>query len=160
MRRYYRLQLPPKAVKSLKKKQAETNREHDDHTLKVDVKWGQARQSKSISYDVINILRQMTDNRHRCMYCEKSHGTSIEHFWPKSRYYQKAFDWLNMLLCCAECQNIKGDEFPVDQQDNPLLIDPTQENPWEYIEFDCETGNLTSRFDLATSSFFPKVWKL
>lgn len=52
-----------------------------------------------------------------------------------------------MLLCCTECNRFKGDRFPL-EDGTPLLIDPTTENPWEYLDFDPDTGNIIARFEL------------
>jgi len=80
------------------------------------------------------------------MFCEDSRGTDIEHFWPKSTYPARTFDWLNLLLVCGGCNQAKGARFPLDAQGSPLLIDPTAEDPWDYLFFDAETGNVTARF--------------
>lgn len=56
------------------------------------------------------------------------------------------FHWPNLLLCCSECGRLKGVVFPLDGEGAPLLIDPTAEDPWEYLTFDPDTGNLTARF--------------
>jgi uncharacterized protein (TIGR02646 family) len=98
-------------------------------------------------------LKQMAGGRERCMYCLDSHGTDIEHFWPKSPYPEKMYYWPNMLLCCTDCGRIKGDRFPIDQSKKPLLVDPTAENPWDFIDFDPDTGNLTARFDLLADAY-------
>jgi len=80
------------------------------------------------------------------MFCEDSRGTDVEHFWPKSVYPTRTFDWLNLLLACAACNQAKGSGFPLDAQGRPLLIDPTAEDPWDYLFFDAATGNITARF--------------
>jgi hypothetical protein len=36
-------------------------------------------------------LKTMAGGRERCLYCEDNEGTDIEHFWPKSKYPEKAF---------------------------------------------------------------------
>jgi hypothetical protein len=67
----------------------------------------------------------------KCAYCESkitvvTYG-AIEHFFPKSRYIDLTFEWSNLLLSCDRCNdaNHKGTRFPLDDQGNPLLIDPT-----------------------------------
>jgi len=96
--------------------------------------------------------------RERCMYCLDSHGTDIEHFWPKAPYPERMFTWSNLLLCCAECGRLKGDRFPLDVG-RPMLIDPTAEEPWQYLDFDPETGNLVARFDLDADDWSAKGQK-
>jgi uncharacterized protein (TIGR02646 family) len=93
------------------------------------------------------MLKRMIGERERCMYCLDSHGTDIEHFWPKAPYPDRMFQWPNMLLCCTECGRFKGDRFPL-SEGQPLLIDPTAEEPWQFLDFDPMTGNIVPRFDL------------
>lgn len=77
----------------------------------------------------------------RCMYCEDSHGTDIEHFRPKSEYPTFAFTWENYLLACSECNsNHKRTEFPLDDEGRPLLIDPCVDEPREHLAFSPSTG--------------------
>jgi len=113
--------------------------------------WKTARQSYTLS-TVLTTLRHMTGERQRCVYCLDSHGTDIEHFWPKTPYPERMFDWLNLLLCCAECGRFKGDRFPVVDQ-MPLLVDPTAEDPWQYLDFDPTTGNIVPRFDVDLNDY-------
>lgn len=89
------------------------------------------------------------------MYCLDSHGSDIEHFWPKAVYPESMFVWLNLLLCCTSCGNYKGDQFPV-QAGRPLLIDPTVDNPWESLDFDPVTGIVTARFDRHLNGYVDK----
>ena len=37
-----------------------------------------------------------------------------------------------------------------------MLIDPTKEEPWDYLDFDPTTGNMTARFDLQANDFSAK----
>ncbi|HVT09056.1 MAG TPA: HNH endonuclease [Polyangia bacterium] len=83
----------------------------------------------------------MAAGRQRCMYCEDSQGTDIDHFCPKSEYPLGTFDWGNLLLACSYCNsNAKRTEFPRDEEDEPLLIDPTSEDPFEHLTFVPDTG--------------------
>ena len=60
------------------------------------------------------------------MYCEGSQGTDIDHFEPRSRNPEQAFVWDNYLLACSHCNSTeKREQFPVDEEGQPLLIDPT-----------------------------------
>ncbi len=97
------------------------------------------------------VLTGMVGPRERCMYCMDSHGSDIEHFWPKTPYPDRMFVWENLLLCCTPCGRFKLNKFPMNGP-LPLLIDPVSEDPWFYLDFDPATGNLTSRFTLATGA--------
>jgi len=88
-------------------------------------------------------LRRMAPGRERCMYCEDSEGTDIDHFRPKSRYPSHAFRWPNYLYACSRCNsNEKRYDFPLDAAGNPLLIDPTAEDPSPHFQLVPETGQL------------------
>lgn len=91
-------------------------------------------------------LEVMATGHERCMYCEDSAGTDIEHFWPKATYPQKAFTWTNYLLACSACNsNHKRNQFPVDAVGAPLLIEPTVEEPREHLSFSSRTGKFVHR---------------
>lgn len=95
--------------------------------------------------DIRRTLRAMATGLERCMYCEDGHGTDIEHFYPKSVYPARAFDWSNYLLACSECNsNYKRNQFPLDDGGEPLLIDPTQTDPKDHLEFSTTTGEFSS----------------
>jgi uncharacterized protein (TIGR02646 family) len=93
----------------------------------------------------------MMGQHQRCMYCVDSHGCDIEHFHPKAAFPHWMYRWANLLLCCTECGRLKGDRFPM-QGDQALLIDPTSEEPWHFLDFDPDTGNLTACFELASNA--------
>lgn len=86
-------------------------------------------------------LEAMASGRSRCMYCEDSYGTDIDHFWPKADYPARAFIWENYLLACSHCNsNLKRKLFPLDASGLPLLIDPTVENPERHLSLLPSTG--------------------
>ncbi|WP_164011543.1 HNH endonuclease [Pyxidicoccus trucidator] len=96
--------------------------------------------------EVRETLALMASGHERCMYCEDSAGTDIEHFWPKADYPEKAFTWTNYLLACSTCNsNNKREQFPVDAAGAPLLIDPTVEEPREHMGLSGRTGKLVHR---------------
>ncbi len=79
----------------------------------------------------------------KCAYCESkitvvTYGF-IEHFRPKSIYPELTFEWNNLLLSCDICNDIghKGNQFSLDINGNPLLLDPTDEviDPTVHLEF-------------------------
>ena len=143
MRRIKRRALPAQAAGYLRRKQAHLDR--SGNGSRADELWKTARKTKALR-QVVHVLRQMARRRQRCMFCEDSRGTDVEHFWPKRKYPQRAFDWQNFLLVCSGCNRAKGDRFPLDAHNQPLLIDPTAEDPWDYLFFDPVTGNLAARY--------------
>lgn len=89
----------------------------------------------------MSVLRGMCSGLERCMYCEDSVGTDIDHFWPKSGYPGRTFDWDNHLLACSTCNsNAKRDRFPVESTGDPLLINPIEDEPRDHIVLSPSTG--------------------
>ena len=158
MRHVIRIPLASSDLRALRKKQNDANSRVALGTLNVDAHWKYRRKTKPVLAAEKN-LKIMAGKRERCMYCVDSHGTDIEHFWPKNAYSNSMYSWANMLWCCTECGRIKGNRFPLDTLNIPLLIDPTVEDPWDYIDFDPKTGILTARFDIVNNEYFAKGLK-
>lgn len=79
------------------------------------------------------------------MYCGDSFATDIDHHEPIKRNPLRAFDWLNHLLACSRCNShYKGEQFPVDERGEPLLIDPTAEDPFDHLTLALSTGVFTA----------------
>lgn len=154
MRRVIRQPLEQDVQADLDARQTSINRKLNSPGFSATDEWKTARQTRTLN-EVRTILQRMMGERQRCMYCLDSHGTDIEHFWPKKPYPERMFVWLNLILCCAECGRFKGDRFPF--ADNaPLLVDPTAEDPWEQLDFDPATGNVVARFDTASNAWTAK----
>lgn len=154
MRRIQRMEVDTVAQTYLDRRQIKANELLSNGSLNVEREWKTARQTDKMR-KVLSTLQSMMGERQRCMYCLDSHGCDIEHFRPKSSYPKWMFKWNNLLLCCTECGRIKGSQFPLDGK-HPMLIDPTKEEPWDYLDFDPITGNMTARFDLQANDFFAK----
>lgn len=141
MRRVKRLALSDEVVLYLNRRQQRANDEKAAGTLDVVKAWKSVGQTKGIKTTRAT-LKKMAGGRQRCMYCSDSAGTDIEHFWPKSAYPERMFQWLNMLLCCTGCgRDCKGNKFPLDNG-NPTLLDPTIDDPWQFLDFNTATGIL------------------
>ncbi|WP_144815201.1 HNH endonuclease domain-containing protein [Enterobacter sp. DE0047] len=69
--------------------------------------------------------------KHQCAYC----GTKlyeplmadVAHFFPKSKYPAFQEDTDNLLIACKACNMIKRDQFPLDDNGQPLLLNPVNE---------------------------------
>lgn len=157
MRQVRRAELPAKARAYLARCQDRADTKHAGRTLDIEAEWKGARQTQSMGA-VLRTLQAMMGERERCMYCMDSHGSDIEHFRPKAVYPQHMFRWPNLLLCCTECGRFKGNQFPRAGR-TPLLIDPTREDPWQHLDFDPDTGNLTARYDTAAGDWSAKGLK-
>jgi len=150
MRRIKRLRLSAQFAKKLLAEQTNANTKQVVGTLNVEAEWKRARRNQPLKAAVA-ALKLMAGPRERCMYCGDSHGTDIEHYWPKAPYPARMFRWTNMLLGCTDCGRIKGSRFPLDGG-TPLLVKPTIDDPWQFLDFDPTTGNLVPRFFAATDA--------
>ena len=154
MRRFTRIRLSTQDAKKLRREQTKANTKNAAGTLEVETEWKRARRNQPLQ-SAVTTLKNMAGPRERCMYCGDSHGTDIEHFWPKAAYPERMFRWTNMLLGCTDCGRIKGDKFPL-AAGQPLLVKPTNDDPWDFLDFDPVTGNIVARFYPGPGSTTPK----
>lgn len=82
----------------------------------------------------------------KCCYCENivsSNMQDIEHFYPKTFYPKKMFQWINFLRACKQCNFEKLDadpKKPKDPNGDRSLLDPTQDRPEDFLSWDMLTG--------------------
>ncbi len=150
MRRIKRIVLTDRVQHYLDHKQSEVDAGSDCRRT-----WESARKTKTMA-KVAESLIGMSGRRKRCMFCEDSRGTEIDHFWPMTPYRTRAFVWTNLLWTCGGCNRTKGDRFELDRDGQPLLVDPTAEDPWDFLFFDADTGIVTARFRTDTRASDPK----
>jgi uncharacterized protein (TIGR02646 family) len=102
-------------------------------------------------------LTQICSGACRCCYCEDSCADEVEHFRPKNLYPELVFVWENYLYACGPCNSPKSNKFEVIDEmgcfidvqrprnspvvlppkpGKPVLIDPRQENPLDYMKLD------------------------
>ncbi len=115
-----------------------------------------AQRKSALMGKIVQALAGMTGPRQRCMYCEDSRGTDVEHFRPKVPFRDHMFRWLNLLWICTGCNRGKGSRFPFTESGSPLLIDPTLDEPWDFLFFDPDTGEITARWDAETGAENPR----
>jgi uncharacterized protein (TIGR02646 family) len=78
--------------------------------------------------------------RGKCGYCEGVAAQDIEHFYPKTQYPGRMFDWENFLRGCKNCNNFKRDQFPLTAANTPVLLDPCRDDPLDYFVWDFQSG--------------------
>lgn len=136
MRRIERLALEPATTATLDELTKNVV-DGEDRKAKAQRLWNakaSSKKGKAAFDDVRKVLEAMATGRGRCMYCEDSYGTDIEHFYPKASYPEKAFTWENYLLACSHCNsNRKREKFPLQDDGSPALIDPTADDPIEHL---------------------------
>ncbi|MFH9829077.1 hypothetical protein [Streptomyces bobili] len=80
------------------------------------------------------LLESMAHGAVRCMYCDDSRGTDIDHFQPLASAPLRAFVWENHLIACAWCNsNDKRERYPLAPNGTCLLIDPTVDDPADHL---------------------------
>lgn len=95
---------------------------------------------------VKRLLESMAHGAARCMYCDDSRGTDIDHFQPLAAAPLRAFVWANHLLACSYCNsNAKRDAYPLAADGTCLLVDPTAEDPAEHLFLMLRSGEYGSR---------------
>ncbi|ATB43326.1 hypothetical protein CYFUS_008806 [Cystobacter fuscus] len=138
MRKLTRANLSPEAKSLLAKRTARVAAAKDP---KAEAKKLWAQQRVKAFREIRMLLAKMASGRERCMYCEDSRGTDIDHFWPKADFPDRAFEWTNYLWACSHCNsNQKRDQFPRDSSGNPELINPTVEDPSHHLVLSPSTG--------------------
>lgn len=114
--------------------------------------WKNARRRQFMISSVEPVLRAMVAPRNRCMYCEDNEVHQIEHFWPRVKYPELTFEWLNFLYACGLCNGPKGAQFATISQKNqvvviaettssercfpPAFINPRFDDPMKYFKLD------------------------
>lgn len=75
------------------------------------------------------------ESNSKCVFCEGSAELTgflnIEHFHPKSIYYEEAFEWLNLFPSCTRCNTFK---LTHDTKKEPI-IHPENDNPEDYFVY-------------------------
>ncbi len=85
----------------------------------------------------------------KCAYCEAHikhiDFGDIEHFYPKAKCPLYAIKWVNLLFACAKCnQENKSDNFPLDIDENPLFVNPCEDEPSDHFSFEFDTITKTA----------------
>ena len=143
MKRVQRLPLTSQSLSFLLKR---TQKVAGTNDARAEAKRLWKMQNNKAFREIREVLGRMATGIERCMYCEDSEGTAIEHFWPKAVYPDRAFDWPNYLIACSRCNsNFKRDQFPLDGGGQPLLVNPAEEDPLDHLAFSPKTGIYVTR---------------
>lgn len=133
MRRVQRPTLPAATLASLHKRTARILDAAEGAPRKAEAErlWGSRTQAVLAC---ATALRDAAPDGGRCMYCEDSEGTDIDHFWPKATFPECTYVWDNHLWACSGCNsNHKRERFPRDPRGRPLLLDPTVDDPHAHL---------------------------
>ena len=107
-------------------------------------KYAAARKAKWFE-PVLKTLGEMSGPGEPCMLCDANESTDVEHYRPKAIFPQSALVWENLLWACTNCNRHKGNQFPPDTKPGARLINPTEENAWDFFLID-RFGNLIPKW--------------
>lgn len=146
MRRLQRVALPQRVIGALAAYQRDADRAVARERRKrrpevrgtVEAEWRRRRGTRALAAVGVALCAMASGNE-RCMYCEDSRGSDIEHFRPKARHPESTFDWPNLLRVCADCNRQKNESF------HEGLIDPTVDDPLDHLVLSFETGRWVER---------------
>ncbi len=142
MRMLHRIPLSQRATTFLNKRTERVQKAEDPGTEAARL-WN-LKNNKAFD-EIRKTLAEMASGNERCMYCEDSVGTDIEHFRPKALYPLYAYRWSNYLIACGRCKsNYKRDELPLDENNVPLLAEPTSEDPRDHLGLSLITGKIVA----------------
>ena len=75
------------------------------------------------------------ESKSKCVFCEGSAELTsflnIEHFHPKSIYYEEAFEWVNLFPSCSRCNTSK---LAHDTKKEPI-VHPENDNPEDFFVY-------------------------
>ena len=141
MRRFTaRPDLPQETQNRLQEKTREIAR-HQDPVSRAITVYSSTRSAVWFA-PVIASLKLLAGIGERCMLCSGSESSDVEHFKPKAVFPLNAMRWDNFLWSCGICNRNKGNKFPPYSGDGAPLINPLDENVWDFFFID-EYGNLT-----------------
>ena len=100
----------------------------------------------------LSVRKVLWDMQHeKCCYCEdkillRGPTQNIEHYFPKNddMYPHLKNDWDNLLHSCADCNQTKKAQFPLNEDNIPLIINPSNDNinPEDHITFNTSDDDL------------------
>ena len=107
---------------------------------------------------VVQALSGLSGSGELCMYCSSSEASQIDHYRPLSIFPDKAFDFENYLWACDICnRTYKGERFPPDTEPGEMILNPLDDNVWDYFFLDENHGRLLRRIDPVTQMFLPRA---
>lgn len=134
----------PRAVTARLKTETRAISRHTDPKSEAQRRYSNARKARWFE-PVVQRLGQVSGAAQRCMLCSGSEASDVEHYRPKAVFPLLAMDWENYLWACTICNRAKGDRFPPDTEPGGRLVNPMDENVWQFFFID-EFGLLTARY--------------
>ncbi len=127
-------------------------------------KWSRGEQLMATDFKDYGVAKPAlaASSNNKCWYCERmveAKYEPVEHWRPKTKaqrgqphpthgYWWLAWSWENLLFTCIDCNSAKGIHFPLAPasialqveemppgKEQPLLLNPTVDDPLDHIEF-------------------------
>ncbi|MFZ6708997.1 HNH endonuclease [Undibacterium sp. TC9W] len=143
--------LSDKALTKLSEKTTEISSSPDPKKRAEDV-YKASRTTVWFERSVLVSLRTLAGPGERCMFCGSSEASQVDHFKPKADFPHLAMEWENYIWICGVCNLNKGDNFPIGSGGTQLLINPIDEDVWQYFSID-DTGYIMCNWDVANDDF-------
>ena len=94
-------------------------------------------------YDLLKHELSLLTKAH-CSFCDgfplnNTSKTTIEHYYPKSIYKEKTYEWENLFLACDKCQSFAHSDNPFQKT---LKMDEIDYFFESYFWFDAESGEV------------------
>jgi hypothetical protein len=108
--------------------------------------------------NVLTALRGMAGRGELCMYCSANEPSQVEHYRPISTFPALAFVYTNYLWTCDICnRRYKGTRFPPDTEPGSRLLNPIDDNVWDFFFIDETLGLLVPKVDPATNDLHERA---
>ncbi len=107
---------------------------------------------------VVDALRSLCGEGELCMYCSSNEPSQVEHYRPLSTFPEQAFRYENYLWTCDICnRTYKGERFPPDTEPGEQILNPLEDNVWDYFFLSEQNGRLLRKFDTKLNAYVPRA---
>lgn len=88
-----------------------------------------------------------------CVYCRQPDSSApnlnfgVDHYRPKGvpRFAHLVCDYGNLYYCCGNCNSRKNNDWPVDEENGPFVVNPCDHEMAAHLRFDAKTGRVEAR---------------
>ncbi len=88
-----------------------------------------------------------------CVYCRQPDSSApnlnfgVDHYRPKGipRFASLVCNYENLYYCCGNCNSRKSDDWPVDENIGPFVVNPCDYEMASHLRFVASTGRVDSR---------------
>jgi len=93
-----------------------------------------------------------------CMYCSSTEPSQVEHYKPLALFPELAMEYVNYLWSCDICnRTYKGSKFPPLNCAGGEILNPLDDNVWDFFYIDHTFGRLMKRIDPNTRAYFSRA---